>query len=477
MNRQIKILCVVLIALLLMVVVNLSWVQVFGAKEISGNAFNKRRLIEEYGIQRGEIITADEQVIARCVQVGAGSSPYRYQREYPAGSLFADITGYDSWKYGRTGLEERFNDELLGRGSKLTFTNLLNRLVSASKKGNSIVLTVDSRLQRVASDALEGRRGAAVVIDPKTGAVLAMVTSPTYDPNVVIPLPGRDTETPWGNLTQDQTHPLVNRATQGLYPPGSSFKVITAAAALETGIARPETEFTCNGKLPVHGYTIYDYGRTTHGRLNFRRALTVSCNITFAQVGLRLGGEVLVHFAELFGFNQKILFELPVADSRIDRPSDMDKVALASSAFGQGDDLATPLEMALVACAVANNGVIMKPFLMNEIQDYNGKIIEQVTPKKWLEPISTETAETLEEMMVDVVEKGTGTAAQIEGVDVAGKTGTAEVEGAKPHSWFICFAPAIEPKVAISVVVENAGEGGRVAAPIARKILLKALSL
>jgi len=477
LERQIKILLLFLIICLLAVVGNLTWVQIFGAERISSNAANKRRLVEEYAILRGDIITSDGQVIARSIEVEAAKSEYRYQREYPFGPLFAGITGYDSWRYGRTGLEEKMNDELLGKGKSLSLQTISNRLLGASRKGNSVVVTVDSRLQKIAYESLSGRRGALVALDPRTGAVLAMATSPTYDPNAVVPLPGRDTESAWKQIVSDPGNPLVNRATSGLYPPGSSFKVVTATAALETGVANPDTEFECNGRLPVHGYTVYDFGRTTHGRLNFDRALTVSCNITFAQVGLRLGAETLVHFAELFGFNRAIPFDLAVAESRIDQPEKMDPVALATSAFGQAGDLATPLEMALVASAVANDGVIMKPYLVDEVQDYNGKIIRQIAPKKWIRVMESDTASTLRRMMVHVVERGTGTAAGIEGVEVAGKTGTAEVEGAKPHSWFICFAPAYDPKVAIAVVVENGGEGGKTAAPIAREVLEKALSL
>lgn len=474
MNRQIKILLSVFIILLLAVVVNLSWIQIFGAERIEENAYNKRRLVEEYAIERGEIIAADGAVLARSVDTG---TEYRYQREYPEGSLFADVTGYDSWKYGRTGLERTFNKELLGQGSRLTWRSLANRLIGASKKGNSIVVTADSRLQRTASEALGDRKGAVVALDPKTGEVLAMVTSPTYDPNITVPIHGEDTEAMWEALNADPNKPLIDRCTSGLYPPGSSFKVVVAAAALDSGAVTPETEFSCNGELEVYGYTIHDFARKAHGTIDFARALVVSCNITFAQVGLSLGGPGLVQYAELFGFNQEVPFDLPVAESTIQPADTMDPVAVAASSIGQAQVLATPLEMALVASGVANGGVIMSPYLVSEIRDYNGKIIGQIEPEEWQQPVDAETASVLTGMMVDVVENGTGTAARIEGVDVAGKTGTAEVGDGEPHAWFICFAPAYDPEVAVAVLVEHGGQGGVTAAPIARQVLEKALDL
>jgi peptidoglycan glycosyltransferase len=459
-NRQIRILLSVFVIVLVTIVVNLTWVQIFGAAGIEGNAYNKRRLVEEYAIQRGDILTADgHQVAARSVDT---RTEYRYQREYPMGPLFADVTGYDSWKYGRTAVEEKYNDILLGSGSMMTVRSLGNRLLGASKKGNSVVTTVDSRVQRAASEALGGRKG-------------AVGTSPTYDPNVAVPVRGNQAQ--WDAINADPNRPLFNRALNGLYPPGSSFKVVTGAAALDQGIVNADSPFECAGKLVVNGYTIYDFNKKTHGQLTFAQALVVSCNITFAQVGLRLGAPALVRYAEMFGFNKPIPFDLPDTPSHIQDAKTMDPVQLATASFGQGQDLATPLQMAVVASTVANGGVMMRPVLVNEVQDYNGKIIEQFEPKQVRRVIDGQTATTLTDIMIKVVNEGTGTAAHIEGVEVAGKTGTAEVADAEPHAWFICFAPARDPKVAVAVVVENGGEGGKTAAPIARKVMEAALGI
>lgn len=472
MNRQIKVLLAVFVVCLVGIAANLAWVQIFGADEIQGNAFNKRRLVEEYAIQRGDMISADEQTLARSVDSG---TEYRWQREYPLGGLFADVTGYDSWKYGRSGLEKTYNEELLGGGTSLNLRSLGNRLLGTSKKGNSLRLTVDTRLQRTATEALGGRKGAVVALDPKTGAVLAMVTHPTFDPNVAVPMDDRDTKAAWDALNADPGQPLFNRPTSGLYPPGSSFKVLVAAAALDVGVVTPETVFDCAGKLVVQGYTIYDFGRKSHGNLSFAQAVVVSCNIAFAQVGLRLGAEALVQYSEAFGFNGPIPFDLPTAASKIQSAATMDQVALAAASFGQGQDLATPLQMALAAATIANGGAMMKPYLVNRIQDYNGKIIEQFGSKELKQVVRKETADILTGIMIDVVKDGTGKAARIEGVRVAGKTGTAEVEGQEPHAWFICFAPADDPSVAVAVIVENGGEGGKTAAPVARQVLEEAL--
>ncbi|MFH1149117.1 MAG: penicillin-binding transpeptidase domain-containing protein [Actinomycetota bacterium] len=472
MNRNIKILLAIFTICLLAVVVNLTWIQIFGAEGINGNAFNKRRLVQEYAVQRGDILSVDGQVLARSMDTG---TEYRWQREYPLGKLFADVTGYDSWKYGRTGLEETFNKELLGLGPQLTVRSLGNRILGASKKGNSLRLSVDTGLQRTATEALGARKGGVVAMNPKTGEVLAMATYPTYDPNVAVPIPGRDTEAAWAALVADPNKPLFDRSTLGLYPPGSSFKVVTAAAALDLGVVNPQSTFDCGGKLVVDGYPIYDYGRRSHGEVTFAEALVVSCNITFAQVGAKVGASALVEYAELFGFNEEVPFDLPLAVSKVQPAQTMTPVDLAVASFGQGGDLATPLEMALVASTVANDGVMMAPYLVAEILDYNGKTIESSKAEQYREVIDRTTAETLTTMMVDVVDEGTGTAAQIDGVQVAGKTGTAEIEGAEPHAWFICFAPAEDPVIAVAVLVENAGEGGRVAAPIAREVLEQAL--
>ncbi len=474
MNRSIKLLFFAFTALFLILILNLSNLQFFSSEIISSNQNNKRQRLRDYSIERGAIYTSDGVEVARSIDTGG---EYRFQREYPQGSLYSNITGYDSWRYGRTGLEEKFNRELLGQAREYSLRNLINRLFGGTRRGYSIVLTVDSKVQQAAARALGDRRGAVVAIRPDTGEILAMVTSPRFDPNITVPLRGRDTETPWKALRANENKPLIDRCTAGLYPPGSSFKVVSAAAALETGTATTNSIYQCSGNLLVSGYRMRDYGGKAHGRLNFKKAFELSCNITFATIGLKLGATMLVKYAEKFGFNDKIEFDLPVEKSTIPGADSMDPVELASSSIGQGKILVTPLQMALVAAAIANGGCMPKPYIVREIQEYSGKVVQQFRPSVWKELIGSSVADTLTRMMVGVVKEGTGTAARIPGMEIAGKTGTAEIgeNGVSPHSWFVCFGPASKPQVAVAVIVENGGEGGKTAAPIGRQVLLEAL--
>lgn len=474
MNKHIKNLLTLFVILFLVLVANLSRIQIFGADELKNHSANKRRMVDEYAIEKGEILSADGKVLARSVDTG---STYRYQREYPMGDLFENLVGYDSWRHGKTGLEEKYNQELLGRGKRQTIESLSSQLLGRRGKGNSLVLTVDSRLQAKAAEALGNRKGAVVALEPLTGAVLAMVTSPRFDSNGLVPIGGRDTQAYMNVLNADERHPFIDRSRMGLYPPGSSFKVVTAAAALDQSVFSADSSFDCKGKLGVHGYTIHEFGDKAHGHVSFSEALVVSCNVAFAQIGISLGAHALGDYARLFGFGRTIPFDLPVKESSFGNPDEMDEVAVAASSIGQARVVATPLEMALVAEAVSSGGELTKPYLVQEIRDSNGKILQETSPTPLGTAIGEGTAETLTEMMVEVVEKGTGRAARIGGVSIAGKTGTAEVAGAKPHSWFICFAPVPNPEIAVAVLVENGGEGGKTAAPIAREVLLEALSL
>lgn len=476
MSKQIKILLAVFVVLLLLVVANLSWVQIFGAREISENTANRRRMVEEYAVQRGDILSADEQVVAHSVET---NTEYKYQREYPMGSLFANITGYDSWRYGRTGLEKKYNRQLQGQGAQ-TVRSWLNNLLGKSRKGDSIVTTVDSRLQRTATEALGRHKGAVVALNPKTGEVLALVTYPAYDPNLAVPGKNDDKRAAWEALSRNPDQPFVDRATNGLYPPGSSFKVVTATAALDTNILTLRDQVDCTGRyqIPQFGnHSIPDFNPRGHGLITFETALVLSCNVTFAQVAIRVTAQTLVRYAQLYGFDKIIPFDLPVARSQIQPAASMDLLALASSGIGQAKDLASPLQMALVSAAVANGGTLMKPQIVSEVRDYNGNIIQRFRPQTWQSVMQDQTSATLTDVMVKAVKSGTGTAAQIDGVEVAGKTGTAETGAPdqKAHAWFICFAPANDPRIAVAVIVENGGEGGKTAAPIARQVMEEAL--
>jgi peptidoglycan glycosyltransferase len=325
------------------------------------------------------------------------------------------------------------------------------------------------KVQRAAAAALGDRKGAVIALDPKTGAVLAMVSYPRYDPNKL--------DSIWQDLNANPDKPFLNRATQGLYPPGSVFKIIVAGGALQDGIVTPATKFTDTGSVTAGGFVVNNYGNNVYGDHDFAQGFAESINTTFAKVGVKMGAASLAAHAADFGFGKQPPWSLGGAASFFPAPADMDKAHVAQASYGQGQVLATPLQIALAASAVANGGQIMKPYLVAQVLDRNNKILQQTKPAGWLTPISAATAATVRDLMVKVVTGGTGTRAALSGVQVAGKTGTAELEGVEPDAWFAGFAPAEDPKVVVAVLVENSGTGGSVAAPIARAVIAAALGL
>jgi len=476
LQRAIKRLGVFFIALTLVLVINLSYLQVWGQKGLMENPANTRRLVEEYGIARGRIITSDGLVLAESVPA---QGPFAYRRQYHQGSLFSHVLGYDSPQFGRTGVEETYNQQLLGRKPPRSW---VEEMTSDVREGSDIYLTLDTEVQSAAAKALGSRKGAVVAMNPKTGAVLAMYSWPTYDPQSLV-TPDRDADgTPLAekamlNYSRDSGSPLLNRATAGLYTPGSVFKVVTGSAGLEAGFP-VSTAFDCPGVWEVGGSRVTNYGNPprSFGSIDMETALTYSVNTYFAQLAVKMGAPALVKCAEAFGLNSLPPLDLPeVSVSRIPPPGGMDAVLLAWSGAGQGEILITPLQLCLVGCAVANGGRIMAPHLLKEVRKGEA-ILERYDASVWRTPISADTAAEMLEMMVSVVERGTGTEAAISGVTVAGKTGTAEVEGKPPHAWFLGIAPAENPSVVVAVVVENSGgAGGTVAAPIAREVMKAAL--
>ncbi|MBN2025555.1 MAG: penicillin-binding protein 2 [Actinobacteria bacterium] len=476
MQASIRRLGIFFIILAVVMVINLSYLQVWGQKKLIENPANTRRLIEEYGISRGRIITADGLVVAESVET---EGPFEYRRSYPGGSLLCHVIGYDSPQFGRSGLEAYYNEYLLGRKPSRGW---VEEMTSDPEQGNDLTITIDSEVQAAAAQALGERKGAVMAIDPKTGAVLAMYSWPVFDPNALMSQE-RDAA---GDLaadavvlsyTQDPSSPLLNRASLGLFTPGSSFKIVTASAGIESGFP-PDTVYNCPGVLPVGNFRVTNYGDPPRdfGTQNMDQALTASVNTYFAQLALAMGGDALVDCAERFGMNGVPPLDYPaVAASSIPQVGEMDDVELAWTGAGQGELLMTPLQLCLAGCAIANGGKTMLPHLMKDVR-LQDSILERFDAGEWRTPIAAETAEQVLEMMVHVVESGTGTAAAIPGVSVAGKTGTAEVEGMPNHAWFIGIAPAENPTVVVAVVVENSGGGGgSVAAPIAREVLEAAL--
>lgn len=488
MTRRIHRVALALVVLFGALFVNLNVIQVLQAEDLRTDSRNARGLIQEYEIARGSIIVgerADGEAIARSEDTGGR---LRYKRSYPQGSRYAHVTGFHSFVYGRSELEQSHNDYLVGSAPEVFARNLADLLAGRQRVGDTVQTTIDPAAQRAAEEGLEGRTGAVVAIDPRSGAVLALHSSPSYDPGPLASHDGDEVRAFWEELSERDPDPRQNRAVREAYPPGSTFKLVTAAAALESGV-RPETTYPDPERLalPLTTSTIgnFDGGPCADGSaITLEDALQVSCNTTFAQIGLDLGGDRLVSQAERFGVNDAPDFDLPnVAVSRFPG-EDLDEPAAAQSAIGQRDVALTPLQMALISATIANDGEVLKPQLVQHIEDTSGRILRQYEPEQWrisgsAQAVSVETARTLRNMMVSVVDDGTGTNAQIGGVEVAGKTGTAQTgEDRPPTVWFTGFAPAGEPEVAVAVVVadgESDATGGGVAAPIARQVMAAAL--
>ncbi len=476
--RRVAVACLVLFGLLL---VNVNYRQVVKADDYRDDDRNSRVLVRAYEKERGSIALAgpNRPVIARSVET---DGRLRYLRTYPGGSLYAHVTGYYSLIYGQDAVEERYDRVLSGEDPQLFVSRLSDQLTGREARGGDVVLTVQQAAQQAAVEALGDQRGAVVALDPRSGAVLAMASSPTYDPTRLSSFDPAKIRAYWAALQDDDAgNPLLNRAISQTYPPGSTFKVITAAAALEAGTA-PDTRVPAPDELTLPQTTTplrnFGGGRCDDGRTQtLADALRESCNTAFAQLGLDLGEEALREKARAFGFEDEgLTLSERVAPSSI--PAGLDPPSLAQSAIGQRDVRTTPLQMAMVAAGVANDGTVMLPHLVREVQAPDLTRLSVAQPEVYREAVSPEVAEQLTTMMELVVTDGSAVAAQIPGVRVAGKTGTAQNRpGADPHAWFIGFAPAEDPQVALAVIVENGGSfgseatGGAVAAPIGRSVM------
>lgn len=482
MNRQIRLLATTLIVLFAALFVQINYLQVFHADALNNNPLNTRAVVRDFARARGVIQTSDGAVLARSVPV---TDEFQRQRQYPEGALFAHLTGYFSFTFGGEGVERQYNDELTGRNQSVKLKNLSDLLVNSERTGD-VTLTLSKKLQQIATDQLGKRKGAVVALDPTTGAILAMADFPTYDPNALAGHSQTAVRAAWDQLNADPNKPLLPRSYRERYFPGSSFKVVTASTALATGVATTsQPVYPTLTELPLPnsgGQTLRNFGGSACGG-NLVQALQVSCNTAFAQLGMDLGADKLSNGAAQFGFGKAPPIDLPFAAESAFPPASAfarDLPGLAKSAIGQQDVAATPLEMALVASAIANKGVIMTPHVMSEVRDSEGNVVERYQPKPWLTAVPPDVAATIRDMMVNVVNAGTGTAARIPGVTVGGKTGTAQTGLDTNHVWFISFAPAENPKVAVAVMLENlpvASEatGGTVAAPIAKAVIQAAL--
>ncbi|WP_349826614.1 peptidoglycan D,D-transpeptidase FtsI family protein [Brevibacterium litoralis] len=461
-----------------------SWIQYFSAQRLAEDPLNTRGIREALDRHRGPLLV-DGSPIASSVETEDGV--YDYQRTYGSEGLdpevYAAATGYFMVTNATTGLERTENSLLSGTDDALFFDQAGSWFTGQEPMGASVSLTLDPQAQQAAWDALGGQKGAVVALDPSTGDVLAMVSTPGWDPNDLAVHDSTAATEAYDALVEDEDDPLYNRAIAGnLYPPGSTFKLVTAAAALESGDYSADSVLPgpATLDLPQTSATISNSNRAACGpgdEVTLATSLEISCNTSFAQLGMDLGPEVMADQAAEFGFGRDLDIPLPVTPSSF--PADTDEPQLAQSSIGQFEVRTTPMQMAMVASAIAGDGALMEPRLVAEVRNARTlDLIEQPSPREFSRPVSEETAATLTDMMVSVTESGTGTAGAIPGVDVAAKTGTAQhAEGAAPHAWFTSFAPADDPQVAVAVVVESGGNagseasGGSSAGPIAKAVM------
>lgn len=463
---------VVFSALFAILVANLTWIMVIKADEYQNMPGNSHAIAREAENERGTISTYDGVVLAQSVEADDGT----YTRVYPAGTLAAHVVGYASSQYGTSGIEAAYNDTLIGEENYATWLDALNSLAGAGTVGNDVTLTINSKVQQAAQDALSGYNGACVVIDPETGAVLAMASAPTYDAS--------DVENLLAQASEDTSSSVFyNRATQALYAPGSTFKMVTLAAALEDGIASEETVYSAPGEMEIGGASVTNFNEKDYGDITLARATEVSSNTVFAQVGVELGASRLVSAAEEFGFNEDLDFELPTRTSLMPDPDEMTEWETAWAAAGEpvgehespAGPQATVLEMALVGCGLANDGLIMEPYLVAGVYNASGERSYSATPTRLQQAVSAATAERVRNVLTGVVTSGTGTSAAVSGVTVAGKTGTAERGDGSDDVWFVGMAPADDPKVVVAIVLEKGPSGG--AAARSQDVMEAALSV
>lgn len=473
LSRRLSRATAVMSLLIVALVANLTYIQAVEANALRNNPANTRGIAEEQRSPRGAVLSADLKPLAVSEMTKDGT----YARRYPEGTLAAQVLGYYSVTYGRAGIEAAANDALSGKRQFKTFADAVQAAAGMPVGGNDVGLTLDTRVQKAAEAALSGYRGACVAIDPKTGAVLAMASSPAYDPNQV------DSE--FKTLAADPASPLLNRAAQSLYPPGSTFKVVTLTGALAAGVVTPESTYPGPGSLEIGGAPVTNFESGSYGTITVRKALISSVNTVFAQIAVDLGPKDLVTQATKFGFNSTPPLEVPVKASLMPDPDEMTTWETAWAGDGQpvGEHASpagpqtTALQMALVAAGIANDGVVMRPYLIQRVTDDAGGVISSASPREWMTATDPATAHTVRDMMVDVVSVGSGHRAAISGVKVAGKTGTAEAgKSVNTHAWFIAFAPADNPTIALAIVLENAGVGGQVAAPRAKGVLQAGLA-
>ncbi|HEY6811185.1 MAG TPA: penicillin-binding protein 2 [Propionibacteriaceae bacterium] len=478
MNKPIRRVAFIALLMFALLLANGTYMMIFRQDTLAAQPQNRRVRDAEFAQNRGAILAAGKVEMAKTVP---SKDRFKFQRVYPDGELYAPITGFYSYDRASSALESTYNAQLAGTDDALFVRRLIDMASNKTPKGATVQTTIVPKIQKAAAETLGNQKGAVVALDPKTGAVLAMVTSPTYDPNDIASHDIEAAGKAYDRLASDPQHPLSNRAAKEIYPPGSTFKVVTAAAALADG-KTPDSTVESPDRLKLPGTRVYLSNSTNCGgtKITITQALKVSCNTAFANLGLDVGASKLREQAQLFGFDQRHLADLGGVASQF--PDKLTEAQLALSSIGQYDVAASPLQMAMVSAAIANDGVLMDPYVVSSVRSADLKPIDTHKPQQLSTAMTPDNAKELQQMMLQVVNQGTGHNAQIPGVEVAGKTGTAQSDPKrKPFAWFTSFAPVDNPTVAVAVIVEDADiprsdiAGGRVAAPIAKAVMQAAL--
>ncbi len=483
MNKPIRTISVFCLFLFLGLMVNATYLQYYKADDLGDDPRNRRVIVESFSGERGGILV-DREAVAESVEV---DDEYEFQRQYPQPFKYAHVTGWFSY-YSQTGVEQSQNAVLSGEDDRLFVARLADLLSNSAPKGGSVQLTIDPAAQTALFDGLRaigaGTQAAGVAIEPSTGRILASVSLPSYDPNRMASHDFGSVADAYEELQEDETEPLLNRAIQTRLPPGSTFKIVTAAAAIESGNYTSADAMVPGGAEytpPETSNVIDNEGRDCgSGRIPFTQAMGQSCNTSFAALANEVGAAGMLEQAEAFGFNSQYLEDLgPQAESSFPDDPELSPAFVAQTGIGQYEVASTPLQMAMVVAGIANAGVVMRPYIVDEVRSPELDVLDKTDPEELSQAVEPETADVLTDLMVYTVSEGTATPAIIPGVEVAGKTGTAQsgIPSVPPYAWFVSFAPADDPQVAVAIMIQKAdvprGEiaGGQLAGPIAKAVM------
>ncbi|MER7078919.1 cell elongation-specific peptidoglycan D,D-transpeptidase [Saccharopolyspora kobensis] len=477
MNKPLRRVALAMMVMVVLLMGNATYIQVIQASELRDHALNKRTQYEEFARERGQII-AGGQSLARSVP--NEDNRYKWLRTYPNGPMYAPVTGFYSFYYGSNGIERAEDKILTGKDDSLAFDRLSDMITGKESRGGSVELTINTAMQEVAYKELtsKGFSGSVVALDPRSGEILTMVNAPSYDPGLLTSTDNNEVAKQWNNLSEAEDNPMSNRAVSEIYPPGSTFKMITTAAALQNGY-KPDSKVETAARIPLPGTasaTLPNYGSNTCRGDTLTAAVAYSCNTAFAKIAGELGPDKLRETAAAFGFGDDL--QIPMSVAKSDLGAMADTAALYQSGIGQRDVRVTPLQNAMMTAAIANGGKLMKPQLVKNTRSPDMSELDTFQPEEMKQSVSPEIARMLRDMMIQS-EKYTKGSGKISNVEIASKTGTAQHgdPGDKPHGWYVAFAPAENPTIAVAVIVENGGDegaeatGGSVAAPIGREVI------